>query len=452
MVIQDRYQMGELLGEGAFARTVAATDLRTGGAVVVKMIALRGLPGWKPYESFEHEVAVLRSLEHPGVPRFVDAFETVLDEGGPSLALVMERIPGDSLLSFIERRHRWPEDQARTMLRSLLETLDYLQRLSPPVIHRDIKPSNVVVRPDGRPVLVDFGAVHQSGLRSGHGSLTVLGTVGYMAPEQGMGAPVPASDLYALGATVIHVLSHCHPADLPRRGLRLDFRRHLGCSEQVISVLERLVEPALEDRYSRAADALEDLRRPTVLAPRPRTLEPKGPATLTRSPERPALARIPLPVAPRELTAAAEQQVQQRTQVRDLSTMAIGGSVAATSGILVLAMGLPVVLLAGVSAVVGGLAVLHRRKSKQRDQELWRDGVALQGRVSDVHREEGLTFPHRERVTIAHVSYDVQLNDQWVRGTLEARGEAAERVREGDPVVVVHDPSDPFQRIAVLAS
>ena len=149
---------------------------------------------------------------------------------------------------------------------ALLTTLAYLHGLSPPVIHRDIKPANVMLRLDGRPVLVDFGAVGDWTTRVGHGSLTVAGTVGYMAPEQAMGAAGPASDLFALGATMVHALTHCHPADLPRRGLRLLFHDRLGCSADLVAVLEKLVAPDVSERYASAAMALAGSAAPRQAA------------------------------------------------------------------------------------------------------------------------------------------------------------------------------------------
>jgi serine/threonine protein kinase len=140
MLLHQRYDVGEVLGEGAFGRTVAARDGATGADVVLKLITIRGLPGWKELEHFEREVAVLRSLNHPGVPRFVDSFQAEIDGSGPVMALVMERIRGESLLALIQRGHRWEEAHARALLESLLGTLDYLHGLSPLVIHRDIKP------------------------------------------------------------------------------------------------------------------------------------------------------------------------------------------------------------------------------------------------------------------------------------------------------------------------
>jgi serine/threonine protein kinase len=98
----------------------------TGQDVVLKQIAVRGARGWKAIESFEREVAVLRVLDHPGVPRFVDAFETEDAAGGLSLVLVMERIEGESLLARIRRRHHFTEAEARTLLGGLLATLEYL--------------------------------------------------------------------------------------------------------------------------------------------------------------------------------------------------------------------------------------------------------------------------------------------------------------------------------------
>src|SRR6185295_6373321 len=100
------------------------------------------------------------------------------------------------------------------------EVLDYLHGRVPPVIHRDIKPSNVIRRPDGSFALVDFGSVRDS-LKPEGGS-TVVGTFGYMAPEQFQGRALPASDVYGVGATLIALVSGLEPEDLPHRGLAVD--------------------------------------------------------------------------------------------------------------------------------------------------------------------------------------------------------------------------------------
>ncbi len=425
-----------MLGEGAFGRTFAARDAQTGAAVVVKQIAVRGLPGWKPFEYFEREVAVLRTLDHPGVPRFVDAFESELEGTGPTLVLVMERIAGETLLALIQRGHRWPEQQARSLLERLLETLDHLHRLSPPVIHRDIKPANIMLRADGQPVLVDFGAVHDWGSRAGHGSLTVVGTVGYMAPEQAMGAPAPASDLFALGATAVHALSHCHPADLPRRGLQLAFADRVGCSPELVAVLQRLVEPDLRERYARASDALADLRRPS----RP---TPPEKALAVRAPTR-ALVHLALPPAPRPLTKVAQAQLRGRATLRAVKTLGAWATAMAVAGGVLSSSGSPGPLLVAALATIGAAGLLTFTRGNQRDLHLHRNGTAAEGRVYDVRRDvTGNTL-------YARVLYDFQVGEQHFRGELDASNAAARQVQVDDPVLIVYDPDRPRRHLATL--
>jgi hypothetical protein len=439
--IKDRYQTTALMGEGAFGRTFAARDTATGADVVLKQIRVRGLPGWKPVEYFDREVAVLRALDHPGVPRFVDAFETEIEGEGPAQVLVMERIVGETLLALIQRGHRWPEDRARRLLEQLLETLDHLHRLSPPVIHRDIKPANIMLRQSGehagQPVLVDFGAVHDWGSRAGHGSLTVVGTVGYMAPEQAMGAPVPASDLFALGATMVHALSHCHPADLPRRGLQLAFQDRLGCSADLVAILEQLVEPDLRQRYTRAADALTDLRRP------PRALVPARDTPEPRSRTR-ALVPIALPPAPRPLSRVAQAQLRGRATFRAVKTLgAWATAMAAAAGFLTYTRS-PGYLLVAALATIGAAGLLTFTRGNQRDLQLHRHGTAAEGRVYDVRRDvTGNTL-------YARVLYDFQIGDRHIRGELDAANTAARQVQVDDPVLVVYDPSNPRRHLATL--
>ena len=95
------------------------------------------------------------------------------------------------------------QKEIREIATGLLGVLDYLHGRAPPVIHRDIKPSNVLLRPDGTPALIDFGGM-RAWQPAGAAGATVVGTFGYMAPEQAAGQATPASDLYALGATLLH--------------------------------------------------------------------------------------------------------------------------------------------------------------------------------------------------------------------------------------------------------
>jgi serine/threonine protein kinase len=438
MLINGRYQTAELLGNGPFGQTWAAHDLQGGAEVVVKQVSIRGMPGWKPLELFEREVAVLRSLDHPGVPRFIDAFQATLADSGPALILVVERVPGDTLLAMLQRGHRWSEARARQVLQALLETLDHLHGLSPPVIHRDIKPGNIVIRPDGQPVLVDFGAVHDLGIRADHHSLTVVGTAGYLSPEQAMGTAVAASDLFALGATMIHALTHCHPADLPRRGLRLVFHDRVGCSAALTGVLQRMVEPNVTDRYQRAAQVLLDLRLPS------RALARTTPMALADQSSR----SIGLPGTPRTVSRVASARIEGLSVVEALETSAHAAPAALFGWAGVWGMGLPSTVLVGAGAV--GLSILtlaamvSHRSARRRYHDLYRSGVAVQGQVRSVKHLQVSAHHY------ADVRYSYRASGVTYWGEIYCSGEVASVVDERDPVLVVHDPWNPRQHIGLL--
>lgn len=135
----------------------------------------------------------------------------------------------------------------------------YLHGLQPPIIHRDIKPENLIRTPEQRIALVDFGAVQEVYRTTLSRSGTFVGTLGYMPPEQFYGQTSAASDLYSLGATLVFLLSGQSPADLPRQRLKLDFRSQISVSPAFGHWLDKMLEPALEDRFASATDALAAL-------------------------------------------------------------------------------------------------------------------------------------------------------------------------------------------------
>jgi len=266
--LKERYVLSEELGRGSTSVTFSAVDRASGHDVVVKALALRGLQSWKTLELFERESKALAALDHVSIPSYVDSFQEDTKDDR-MFFLVQERAPGKSLSTLLEENWRATPTQVEDVLRQLLGVLDYLQALSPPVVHRDIKPSNVMIdaRNGIRLFLVDFGGVVE-GSRGieGKGS-TMIGTFGYMAPEQFTGAATAATDLYGVGATMIHLLTGREPGELPRNRLRVDFKseaeqRYLSSSilSRVIEVVVQLTEPAPEDRFRTAREALDTLR------------------------------------------------------------------------------------------------------------------------------------------------------------------------------------------------
>ena len=155
-----------------------------------------------------------------------------------------------------------------------MEILVYLHSQTPPVIHRDIKPENIVFKSpldshkekDGAVCLVDFAAVQNTYNNTLMRGSTVVGTYGYMAPEQFLGQAVPATDLYGLGATLLYLLTHRSPAELPTNILEKDFRSQIQISAAFADWLEEAIAPDLENRFNSAREALELLRNPRIVS------------------------------------------------------------------------------------------------------------------------------------------------------------------------------------------
>jgi serine/threonine protein kinase len=251
-LIGGRYKLGPRLGKGSQGEIHVAQDQKAKGAedreVVVKRLTPRGT--WKSYELFEREAKVLSQLRHAGVPRHI----ATIEEPPGTFNLVMQRAPGDNLRDLVARR-RLSQLELRDVLIRCLEILDYLHSRTPAVVHRDLKPSNIMRGPDGKVSLVDFGGVLDAA--RDRGGSTIVGTYGYMAPEQLHGQVTPATDLYALGATIAALAGGIEPEDIPRKGLRMDLERHLPALDPGFrSALIAMTDPDPDKRPQRARDVV----------------------------------------------------------------------------------------------------------------------------------------------------------------------------------------------------
>ena len=254
-VIDGRYQVVRVLGEGTFARTLACEDLQEANRpVAVKELRVQGLGDWKPVELFEREARVLQTLRHAGIPQIHRHFEARDGEGRVRLYLVMELIDGPSLQDELRAGRTFSEIEVLELTLALLEVLEYLHGRRPPIFHRDIKPSNIVLRSSGTPVLVDFGGVCD-GWRPALGGSTVTGTYGYMPPEQLVGQVSPASDLYALGATLLHLLSGREPAEFSMDAGRLVLPPEVSVRPALRRTVDAFLAPAPRDRPHSAREA-----------------------------------------------------------------------------------------------------------------------------------------------------------------------------------------------------
>jgi serine/threonine protein kinase len=260
-ILQDRYQIQRQLGNNGIRQTWQALDLQASdgenSTVVVKLLAFGGTVQWDDLKLFEREAQILKQLNHPRIPQYIDYF--CIDDRTLWFALIQEYIPGESLKEKLVVGKRFTEKRARKIAVEVLNILTYLHELNPGVLHRDIKPSNLIWGEDNQIYLVDFGAVQDKAAREGV-TFTVVGTYGYAPMEQFGGRAVAASDLYALGATLIHLLTGISPSDLPQQDLRLQFTDRVKLSPGFVSWLQKLIEPAPEQRFTSASQALNALK------------------------------------------------------------------------------------------------------------------------------------------------------------------------------------------------
>src|SRR5919199_1198774 len=255
-----RYKVIRELGRnqegGRITYLATDTSLDPPQQVVIKEFRFAALgANWSGFKAYEREIEILRGLNHPRIPRYLDSFETKT-----GFCLVQEY---KNALSLVVRRSFTPEEIKKIAV-SVLEILVYLQKRIPPVIHRDIKPENIVVDKELNAYLVDFGFAR---IRSGELALSSVaaGTPGFMPPEEQFGRPLTeASDLYSLGATLICLLTGTRSLDVGNLiddDYRFDFKGKVPqLSPSFIAWLEKMVVPNVKQRYTNAAVALEALK------------------------------------------------------------------------------------------------------------------------------------------------------------------------------------------------
>ena len=249
-ILRDRYKIVDVIGQGGMGCIYRAADLRLEGRfTAIKDVQPdpNGTPEGRAQDrrQFQQEAAILARLDHPNLPKVSDFFS--IDDRD---FLVMDFVPGHDLRQAIEQALRrgefLPEAEVLEWARQLIDALRYLHTQEPPVLHRDIKPANIKLTPDGLIKLVDFGLVK---LLSSDNSRTITvvqgrGTALYTPLEQyggDMGHTDVRSDIYALGATLYHLLTNTPPAEAKQRFL--DPRSLHDPSA---------INPAVSDRTARA--------------------------------------------------------------------------------------------------------------------------------------------------------------------------------------------------------
>lgn len=250
-VLNGRYTVEQVLREGEASTVYLARDNQAHRTVVVKTA---DAANFDEASVLVHEREVLMRLDHPGIVRCLDFYKC---DG--QVGLVLEHVPGQDLEQVLTARKRIDENTARDWAVQLADIITVLHEQRPPILYRDLKPSNVVLRPDGRLVLVDFGAAR---LRN-HGpkDTVALGTPGYAPPEQyGQGTDERA-DVYTLGVTLFELLSGRDPRDFgfafpPMRELEVEVSAGLD------AIVQKAVQRDAKDRYASIQAMRAALRAP----------------------------------------------------------------------------------------------------------------------------------------------------------------------------------------------
>ena len=255
-VLQGRYEIIRTVNIGGMSIVYQARDKRF--TKVARLCAVKEMINSAPdphlrelsIKNFEREANILATLNHPAIPKIFDCFS----EGNRSY-LILEFVEGQNLEGLLERTASFlPEEQVISWAIQICDVLSYVHSHKPnPIIFRDVKPSNVMLNNQDRIVLIDFGIakVFQIGQKG-----TMIGTEGYSPPEQYKGIADPRGDIYALGATVHHLLTKRDPRleppftfhEYPPRSLNPEV------SERLEAVVMKSLQYEIEDRYSSAEE------------------------------------------------------------------------------------------------------------------------------------------------------------------------------------------------------
>jgi serine/threonine protein kinase len=299
-----RYVIKKVLGQGGMGAAVLANDMRVAGKpVVIKELISDSTDSTQLNEdvrNFEREVETLAYIDHPLVPTVTDHFQE-----GSHYFMVQEYAEGENLEDRLNRTNQpLPERDALTYASQVLDILDYLEHQNPPIVHRDIKPANIIIGSrDKRAHLVDFGIARADTARNVQRKQTsALGTPGYAPPEQYQGNADPRSDLYALAATLHHLLTNRDPRNEPPFAYPPVRALNPRLSPETERVLDHALKVDIAQRYQSAAAMKQDIDE--ILQNRYATsagtgsytfsgpiVTPGAASTIARQPVRPIQAR-----------------------------------------------------------------------------------------------------------------------------------------------------------------
>lgn len=211
-LVDGKYKILNKIGQGGMSVVYLAMNERANKQWAIKEVRKDGVQNFEVVkQGLIAETEMLKKLSHPNLPSIID----VIDGDGTFL-IVMDYIEGRHLESVVKEYGAQRQEDVIEWAKQLCDVLSYLHSRKPPIIYRDMKPSNVMLKPDGKVMLIDFGTAREFKENS-VADTTCLGTQGYAAPEQyrGHGQTDTRTDIYCLGATLYHLLTGHNPSEPP---------------------------------------------------------------------------------------------------------------------------------------------------------------------------------------------------------------------------------------------
>ena len=289
----NRYEIVQPIGHPFGYQQFLAKDTQHQRSVIIKSLATEENTPPGDICCFEREIQLLESLSHPTIPQYIDSFSVDADLAGSDLAdadlsrqhkskkglvLVQSHHGGQTLAQQVSAGYTYSEDEIKAIAKQLLQGLIYLHRKG--LVHRDVKPESIVITDAqdavGQVSWLNLGTVQYIQAQR---SDSLVGTYGYMPPEQVGGQATFASDLYSLGATLIYLATGRHLGELPRRANSGGLKVQFACSPKRLSPqfqqwLNWMIEPYVGDRPASAKQALQSLSRLRLSMLKRRMMEP----------------------------------------------------------------------------------------------------------------------------------------------------------------------------------
>lgn len=291
-ILENRYRVANLLGEGGFGAVYQAWDMRLNRPCAIKENQ-DATP--EAQAQFNREATILANLNHPNLARVTDYFFLP----GQGQYLVMDFVEGEDLHAMVSAGGSVPQDQALDWIGQVCDALEYIHTQNPPIIHRDIKPANIKITPQGKAVLVDFGIakIWDETLRTTRGARAV--TPGYSPFEQYGQAPTDArTDVYAIGATLYTLLTGKEPPEVTLRMAGEPLPPPRKFSSKISPKVEGAVLKAMEIKSTARFRSVAEFKAALGLQP---------PATKSKPRPQPRMvnATIPISDAPAVMAPAA---------------------------------------------------------------------------------------------------------------------------------------------------